>query len=202
MVRYRCLSLWASGPLLLLLLATGLLPIVRRYTVVNGSNEAIRVTPLIHYRADDGGADADDEEPAQVAEYAVLSQYSAYRLPAWPAGQSADLLVPAHGERALFIDYEDIKQETGAQVLVVRHANGRLGYLPADFWERTTVDHTPLLPRATAAMGAAVARSGGNTGWVGPAVLLFVTFLFPGLWLYSWVLCRRTQNSQGNVGSA
>lgn len=192
--RYRRLSLWASGPALLLLLVTGMLPVVRCYTVVNRSSESIYVTPLIHFRTDDRGPDADDEVPAQVPAFSVLSQYSAYQLPAWPAGQSAGLLVPAHGERALFIDYEDLKQETGAQVLVVRTARSRLGYLPADFWERTVVERTSSLPAATAAMRAAVAGSHGNKGWIGPAVLLLLAVLFPGLWLYHWVACRRARN--------
>lgn len=186
--RYRRLSLWASAPALLVLLAIGLLPVVRRYTVVNRGSESIYVTPLIHFRA--GGAGEDDEEPAQVVEYSVLSQYSAYQLPALPAGQSADLLVPAHGERALFIDYEDLKQETGAQVLAVRTATSRLGYVPADFWERTVVDRAALLP-ASAAMRAAVAGSGGNKGWIIPTVLLLLAVLFPCLWLYHWGASQR-----------
>ncbi|MFD2717688.1 hypothetical protein ACFST9_03105 [Hymenobacter monticola] len=196
--RYRRLSMLASAPALLVLLALGLLPVVRRYTVVNRGSETIYVTPLIHFSGEGEGAGAaaasgaGAEDPARVAQFSVLPQYSTYQFPAWPAAQEAELPVPAGGERVLFVDYEGLRQEDGAQVLVVRRASGPAGYLEADFWERTVVEPSAHFPAATSAMQAAVARRVGSYGWLGTAGLAAIACLFPLLWLWSWLTSRKT----------
>ncbi|MCC2545359.1 hypothetical protein LJY25_02795 [Hymenobacter sp. BT175] len=189
---YFTLTFTVSALCLLALVAGTLLPVVREYRVINLTDEVVYVTPLLH---SNGDQQANEEEttdtPARLAGvyFAVLSQFASFSGPALPALNPKDLPVPPKGSRAIYIDYEDLKQEDGAQVLLVRSAGGQYRYLEADFWEQDRISSLDRLAPATGTMLAAHERaSAGLICWLLPLICLALTFLFPVL------LIRETRN--------
>ena len=184
---YKALALVVSPLCLFILVAGTALPVVRRYTVVNRTGTAVYVTPLLNFTGDDGEAAALASEPAgknvmeNVRRFAVLSQYRTYGFPALPARANKDLRVEPGQARVLYVDFEDLNHEQGAQVLLVRHGDAQYRYLEADFWEQNTIRAVADLPVATTAMMAAK-NEAASWGWVVPWGLLGAAVLFPLLW--------------------
>src|SRR5690554_4274099 len=124
-ILYSILTIFISGFFFLLFVLVSLLPIVRKYTIHNKTNEIVYVTPLMEFG--NGVFNSEDIFTKiyieNTSNLTVLSQFMNYSPPAIPSLRNFDIKIKPNGNKVLFIDYEQLKQEAGPELLLIKRKN-------------------------------------------------------------------------------
>lgn len=157
---FALLTFFVSSNIFLLLLEETLHPVVRKYTVVNNTNENIYITPLMRFGI--YGSDGDDFKDIDFArlyvevitdQLGILSQYLYYQSPpAINTYKRTDVQVKPQSSKVLYIDHGEIRQEEGPQVLLVKNEQGEYYYKFAHYWSRDTIHSISSLYEASESM--------------------------------------------------
>jgi hypothetical protein len=167
-----------------------LIPIVRKYTITNDTKELLYITPLMQFGV--GGFVMEEEwEDAnkmkdyikQVDNFAILSQYMTYRPPSLPAFVRKDIKVKPNSKVVLYIDYEDINQEGGPQILLIKDKQNNYYYKEADFWESDIINDINLLTDAPKNLIESKEKSSGSFRMWFITICLLILILIPPYFL-------------------
>ena len=188
---YSILTLFVSGFLSIVIIGVTLLPIVRKYTVTNNISKSFYITPLMQFGV--GGWDLEEEwENAdkmkkyieKVDDFSILSQYLFYSPPALPTFARKDIKVNPNSKVVLYIDYENIKQEGGPQILLLKDEQDNYFYKEANFWESDEITDNSLLQALDNLIKSKENGSGSVRQW------FIITFLFTLILLFPYLLIR------------
>lgn len=142
---FSLLSVFISGFVFLLMVGFTMIPIIRKYSVINETNEIFYVTPLIKQGVSLGeieelrGENKMHEYLEQIDWMRVLQQYSFFSNPAIPAFTDKDIRLNPNSRIELYIDYEEIKQENGPKILLIKDTLGNYFYKHAWFFGTDTI---------------------------------------------------------------
>lgn len=187
---FSILTVIVTGFLSLLMIAMTLFPIVRKYTVTNNTNETLYITPLMQFGV--GGFSLEEEwEDAdkmrnyikQVDNFSILSQYLLYSPPALPAFTIKDIKVNPSSKVVFYIDYEDIKQEGGPQILLIKDKQNKYYYKDANFWESDNLTDVNLLQVAPKNIVEAKDKASSSFGMWFITICLLTLILLPPYFL-------------------
>lgn len=149
---FSILTAIVSGFLFLLMIAMTLSPIVRKYTVTNSTNKSLYLTPLMQFSVNEFSLEEASKDAGRMKDYikqvdnfSILSQYLLFSPPALPSFAKKDIKVNPNSKLVFYIDYEDIKQEEGLQILLIKDKQNNYYYKDADFWESDNVTDINLL---------------------------------------------------------
>jgi hypothetical protein len=180
-----------------------LLSIVRKYTITNNTNEPLYITPLIQFGV--GGFSMEEEwEDAdkmkdyiiQVDNFSILSQYLFYSPPALPAIAYKDIKVNQNSKVDFYIDYDDLKQEGGPQVLLIKDKQNNYYYIEANFWESDNITDINLLQ--VAPKNLIEAKDNGNSSfrvWLITICLIILILLPPYFLIKNIKLFRKEKKA-------
>jgi len=195
---FSLLTVFVSGFFTLLLIGITLIPIVRKYTVTNNTKVVIFITPLIQFGVsgfsmDEEWNDSDKmkEYVRQVDNFSIISQYLSYRPPALPSFVSKDIKINPNSEVVFYIDYEEIKQEGGPQILLIKDNQNKYCYKDADFWESDIISEMDLLQAAPKTLiKSKDTNKGSFISWLIVICLLTLIILFPFLLIKNIILLK------------
>lgn len=198
----------------LIIFFAGDFSIIRRYTVINNTDNTIYITPLIKYRGFDakycekcfsleengcwrdtiyGRCEIVEDSEIYLAavkdtDFQVLPQYLFYKdiLPDLVPFNQTNIQVPPKGKHIFYINYEDLKHEMGPKILLIRE-NNNYYFLSANFWESDTIESLSGLNKASNKIIRSV-PAGYNLGmFVRICVLHFLLFLVAFIIPYWWL---------------
>ncbi|MBE0424820.1 MAG: hypothetical protein IBX66_12945 [Lutibacter sp.] len=200
---FSILSVFISGFLLLILVGMTLLPITRRYTVLNETNEVIYITPLMQFGIASFALEDewDDKKKMkdyieQIDDFSILSQNLTYSPPAFPAFNVRDIKVNPNTKTFLYIDYEQIKQEGGPQILLIKDNQNNYYYKEANFWENDIITDKSLLNKASKnIIDAKENERSSLISWLMIFCIVAPIALFPYLLIKNIKLQRRERKS-------
>lgn len=179
-----------TGFLSLLMIAMTLFPIVRKYTVTNNTNESLYITPLMQFgvggfslEEDWENADRMKDYIKQVDNFSILSQYLFYSPPALPAFVIKDIKINPNSKVVFYIDYENIKQEGGPQIILIKDKQSNYYYKDANFWESDKVTDINLLQVAPKNLIEAKDTSSGSFRMWFITICLLTLMLLPPYFL-------------------
>src|SRR5690554_2340720 len=176
------------------MIAMTLLPIVRKYSVTNNTNKTLYVTPLMQFGVgafswedewEEEWEDADKMKNyiKQVDDFSILSQYLSYSPPALPAFTKKDIKVNPNSKVVFYIDYEELRQERGPQILLIKDMQNNYYYKDANFWESDNLTNVNLLQVAPKNLIEAKDKASGSFRIWFITICLLTLILLPPYYL-------------------
>ena len=167
-----------------------LFPIVRKYTLTNNTNESLNVTLLMQFGVGAFSMEEiwEDEERKknyikQIDNLTILNQYLSYSPPALPAFTKKDININPNSKVVFYIDYEDIKQEGGPQILLIKDKQNNYYYKEANFWENDNITDVDLLNLAPENLIKAKDKCSGSFRMWFVMIFLLTLMLLPPIFL-------------------
>lgn len=195
---FSILAVFVSGFLSFLIALTLLLPIVRKYTVINNTNESFYVTPLMEFGVGFWSLEEELEDADKMKKYiegvddfSILSQYLFYSFPL-PTFIRKDIKVNPNSKVVIYIEYDNIKQENGPQILLLKDEQDNYFYKGANFWKSDEIVDKTLLQVAPNNLIKSKENSDGTLwNWIVITTLFSLTILFPCLLIREIILLRK-----------
>lgn len=200
---FSILTVFIYGLLTLMIIGITLIPTVRKYTVTNNTNEVVYITPFIQFgvSADSMEEEWDDlnkmkEYIKQVDNFSILSQYSSYSPPTLPTFKRKDIKVNPNSKVVLYINYDELKQEGGPQILLIKDNQNNYFYKDADFWESDIIMDKNSLQIASKNILETKEKSNSSLrSWFLIISILIVILLFPYLLIKNIVLLKKEKKA-------
>jgi hypothetical protein len=170
-----------------LLMGLLLLPVIRRYTVINNTSETFYITPLMKFGLNYDLADELERDAGNLRKYiekdagfSILSQYLFYTPPAFPTFKNSSIELKPRSRVVFYIDYEQLKQEGGPMVLLLKDQEGKYYYKETNFWDKEVIDKKSGLRKATDnIIRAHETGQSISMEWISLLVATFLFLLFP-----------------------
>lgn len=201
---FSFLTVIISGFLTLILLIASISPVVIRYTVINNTNETFYITPLMEFGVNSDSMEEAWKDEAKMKEYikknnhfSVLSRYLFRGRPTIPSLIVKDIELKSNSEVVLLIDNEELKQENGPQILLIKDKRNKYFYMEAEYGGSNTIFEKNSLNKAYKNLIKAKERSHNSAIlWF---MLLFTTaiiLLFPYLLLKNVILFKEERKAR------
>lgn len=196
---FSILTVIVTGFLSLLMIVMTLFPRVTKYSVTNNTNKTLYVTPLMQFGAwEEEWEDADKMKNyiKQVDDFSILSQYLLYSPPALPAFTKKDIKVNPNSKVVFYIDSEELRQERGPQILLIKDMQNNYYYKDASFWQSDNLTNVNLLQVAPKNLIEAKDKASGSFRiWFITICLLTLILLPPYYLIKNIKLLRKEKNT-------